>query len=140
MSLLRNLPVLLLSATLLTAPVFAKKHDHENHDKGRGPSKHEEPVVVFRDQDRFAIQEYYRRGKIPPGLAKHGGLPPGLEKQLRRNGTLPPGIAKKMTPLPVALERQLPPPPTECRRGIIDGQVVLYNAQTQFVLDVFAPF
>ena len=76
---------------------------------------------------------------LPPGLAKRGGnLPPGLEKQLVRNGTLPPGLEKRLEPLPVELERQLPPLAAGCgcRRGVVGTNVLLIRTRDHFVLDV----
>ena len=59
----------------------------------------------FRSQDVRVILDYYRPGGgLPPGLAKRGDLPPGLEKQLRRKGTLPPVVLKfDASSLPVCL-------------------------------------
>src|SRR5574341_1561384 len=79
-----------------------------------------EVQVIFTPDERKIIKEYYSKeivvqareaddqgkgkgkGKkgLPPGLAKRERLPPGLQKQLRRNGTLPPGLQKKLEPLP----------------------------------------
>ena len=95
----------------------------------------------FDAREREIISGYYAnpgRG-LPPGLAKRGGdLPPGLEKELVRNGTLPPGLQKRLEPLPVELERQLPPIPTDCgcHRGVIGTNVVLVRTGNYFILDV----
>ena len=91
----------------------------------------------FGDRDRDVISRFYGRNSgLPPGLAKRDGdLPPGLEKQLRRNGTLPPGLQKKLRPLPVALERELPPLPRGFRRGVIDRHVVVYRDGTYRIAD-----
>ena len=75
---------------------------------------------------------------LPPGLAKRGGnLPPGLEKQLLRNGTVPPGLQKRLEPLPVELERRLPPlpPGCGCNRGVLGANVVLVRTRDQLILD-----
>ena len=67
--------------------------------KGRGkPDQDEGGPSHFRTEEVRAINEFYHPASgLPPGLAKRGDLPPGLEKQLRRNGTLPPGLQKKLT-------------------------------------------
>jgi hypothetical protein len=70
--------------------------------------------VVFGENDRRLIHDYYGHKKIkrkglPPGLAKKGKLPPGLQKQLKKNGKLPPGLAKRN--LPIELENRLSPMP-----------------------------
>src|SRR3989304_1013693 len=82
---------------------------------------------VFAASEVTLIQRWFRtnQGGMPPGLAKRETLPPGLQKQLERNGTLPPGLQKKIQPLPVVLERQLPPVPTGYRRVVIAGNVIL---------------
>ncbi len=66
------------------------------------------------------------------------GLPPGLEKQLRRNGRLPPGLAKRMVPFPAELESRLPPCPPDVRRGVSGGLAIMYNSRTGLVLDILA--
>lgn len=75
------------------------------------------------------------RGKgLPPGLAKKGKLPPGLQKQLERNGHLPPGIAAN--PLPYEAVVNLPPPLNGTERAIVDTSVVLLEKGTGLILDV----
>jgi hypothetical protein len=70
-------------------------------------------------------------------LAKrNGNLPPGLEKQLERNGTLPPGLQKKLQPCPVEVERRLPPLSAEYRRGVIGANIVVFNLNTNVIVDV----
>jgi hypothetical protein len=71
-------------------------------------------------------------------LAKRGDLPPGLEKQLRRNGHLPPGLEKKLVPFPHAVETRLPPCPPDVHRGFLGGVAVMYNSRTGLVLDAMA--
>jgi len=85
------------------------------------------------------ITHYYsnRGSNLPPGLAKRGGnLPPGLERQLERNGTLPPGLQKRLEPCPVELERQLPALPAEYRRGVIGAHIVIFNRNTNVIVDI----
>lgn len=75
------------------------------------------------------------RGKgLPPGLAKKGKLPPGLQKQLERNGRLPPGLAAN--PLPYEAVINLPPPLNGTDRVIVDTSVVLLEKGTGVILDV----
>lgn len=72
---------------------------------------------------------------LPPGLAKRGSLPPGLEKQLQRNGTLPPGLQKRVQPLPEECEVQLPRLPREWERVILGGQIIVLDAK-QTIRDI----
>ncbi|HWR35517.1 MAG TPA: hypothetical protein VN622_06570 [Clostridia bacterium] len=76
---------------------------------------------------------------LPPGLAKRDRLPPGLEKQLRRNGTLPPGLQKRVQALPVRCEQQLPSLPRAIQRVILNRSIILIdiNAQSR-ILDLFS--
>jgi hypothetical protein len=75
---------------------------------------------------------------LPPGLAKRESLPPGLEKQLRRNGSLPPGLEKKIHPFPRDLEVRLPRLPDGQRRMIIPGNIILMDTRRNTILDILA--
>lgn len=124
--------ILLIGCALfLAVPAPAKR------EKNRGAAVGVE--VVFRAEDRRIITQYFRAqpSGLPPGLAKRGGaLPPGLEKQLRRNGRLPPGLDKRLTPFPMELERRLPALPPDTHRGIISGRAVIYSPGRSVILDM----
>lgn len=131
-------------AALALASSFALAQGHGNgHGSGHGNNKHGEDddasAYGFSDHDRDAIRVWYHdhQDSLPPGLAKKDRLPPGLEKQLAERGTLPPGLQKRIQPIPVELERQLPPPPPDCAHVAIGGSVVLLNRRTNFVVAVF---
>lgn len=161
---IRNILLSLATLALLTSPALAQGHgnghgngkgnghgnkhkgnrmDREN-DKHRGIEGRRQAgvggvVTVFGTRDRDLISGYFRDNyaNLPPGLAKRGGnLPPGLERQLRRNGTLPPGLQKRMQPFPPELESQLPPLPPYYSRGVIGASVVIYNNRTRLIVDV----
>jgi hypothetical protein len=135
----------ILAAGLISCPAFAQGNS-QGQGKGKGHNKHQKDEdegqrgkYVFSAQEREVITHYYsnRGSNLPPGLAKRGGnLPPGLEKQLERNGTLPPGLQKRVEPCPVELERQLPPLPAEYRRGVIGAHIVIFNRNTNVIVDV----
>jgi hypothetical protein len=97
--------------------------------KAKGHEKHA-AATMFRAADRGVIADYYR--------SHPAGLPPGLEKQLRRNGRLPPGLEKRMVAFPPELESRLPPCPPDVRRGISGGVALMYNSRTGVVLDIVA--
>jgi hypothetical protein len=59
-----------------------------------------------------------------------------LEKHLERNGTLPPGLQKRVQPVPVELERRLPPLEVGYTRGVIGAHVVIYNRSTNVIVDI----
>ena len=107
---------------------------------GKGHNKHaQEDDDYYGDRDRDELRGWYdgHENNLPPGLAKKDRLPPGLEKQLVRRGTLPPGLQKKLQPVPVDLERRLPPPPPECANVLVGGHIVLLNRRTNVVVDIF---
>jgi hypothetical protein len=112
-------------------------------EQGSVQAKDSNHPAHFLDEERRVIEQYYRRGAkakakgLPPGLAKRGGnLPPGLQKQLERNGQLPPGLQKRLKPLPVDLNRQLPPLPEYWERVIVERDVILLDRRTNRILDI----
>ena len=129
--------------------VFAALGQGKGNGKGKGKGHSEDggsatSVQLSFGRDQGVIREYFRPippNNLPPGLSKRGGdLPPGLEKQLRRNGRLPPGLEKKLYPFPVELERRLPALEPDYGRAFIGGRAVIYNKSTSVILDVFIPF
>jgi hypothetical protein len=123
-------------AVLLTGPYV--KAQGKGH--GKGHNKHsQDDDDYYGDHDRDEMRGWYdgHENNLPPGLAKKDRLPPGLEKQLVRRGTLPPGLQKKVQPVPVDLERRLPPPPPECANVLVGGHIVLLNRRTNVVVDIF---
>ena len=90
------------------------------------------------DRDRGIIVSYYRehpRG-LPPGLAKREDLPPGLERQLRRNGRLPYGLQKRVVWFPRDLDERLGPVPYGYRRCWVGGNVLVVNPKTFAILEI----
>jgi hypothetical protein len=93
-------------------------------------------ALIFSERDKWLIHNYFQSnyGNLPPGLAKRdGALPPGLEKQLRREGTLPPGLQKRMEPLPGELDRQLPRLPLGYSRVVLSGRVMILAGDGEIV-------
>jgi hypothetical protein len=142
---MRKAVLVLAAAALAASPVLAKQGKGKGHGKGHDKGNSTTVVVVaparvFRSTDRVFITDYYRAnpGALPPGLAKREGLPPGLEKQLRRNGRLPPGLEKKLVAFPPAIETHLPPCPPDVRRGLIGGIAVMWNSRTGLIVDASA--
>jgi len=128
--------VLALASSLALAQGHGNGHGN-NH--GNKHSNDDDAPATFSDRDRDAMRAWYHdhRDSLPPGLAKKDRLPPGLERQLAERGTLPPGLQKRIQPVPVELERQLPPPPPDCSHVVIGGNVVLLNRRTNYVSAVF---
>ena len=95
-------------------------------------------VIVFNDNDRGKIWDYYKSMKktktMPPGLAKKQELPPGLQKHIARYGELPPGLEGRR--LPLDLEGGLSRLPAGYIRLRVGGDIVLMNEKTRVVFDV----
>ena len=113
-----------------------QREERSAGDKVREVLPASEPA--FTTAQRTTITRWFTTNKsnLPPGLAKRETLPPGLERQLREKGTLPPGLQKKIQPLPVALERELPQLPTGYRRVVIAGNVIVMNPTTGLIYDI----
>ena len=101
-------------------------------DRGDGTTARVGVQIVFASGDVRMLRTHY--------APRYRRLPPGLQKKVARGGTLPPGWRKKFEPFPARVERRLAPLPDGYRRGVIDGQAVIYNARTQVVIDVAVLF
>lgn len=108
----------------------------ENSTRGR--SRRSSVEVIFSGPDREIIEDYvWEHGSgLPPGLAKKDRLPPGLERQLRRNGQLPPGLQKRLSPFPHALEAQLGRLPRGHRRVFLGKRALILTA-ADVIMDIF---
>jgi hypothetical protein len=102
--------------------------------------------ILMDEVERRLIRSYYSRryhdyvysgagrsGGIPPGLAKKGWLPPGIQMQISRGQRIPDGI--EYYRLPRDLRDQLP------RRAgydyyIADDKVLLVREASNLILDV----
>ena len=115
-----------------------QREGEKNHKTGKHQAGVHATAPVFGPRDRDIIGGYYqnRYSNLPPGLAKRGNLPPGLERQLERNGTLPPGLQKRLEPFPPELSRQLPPLHPDYTRGVIGGSAIIVNRRTRAIVDV----
>jgi len=122
----------------------------QGKSQGRGRGEANNPEIkepnsgglIFGGAEIRIIKDWFAspsnlRG-LPPGIAKKESLPPGLEKQLRRNGSLPPGLQKKIQPLPQALEVRLPRLPDGQRRVVISGTIILLDSKRNLILDALA--
>lgn len=116
---------------IVLCPALLAQGKGKGKGKGKGPTA---PSLLFSERDRGLIGDWVRRQ--PPG-----GLPPGLEKQLRRNGRLPPGLERggTWTPFPPDLLGLLSPSGPEYERGFIGGRAVLVVKGTRTIIDIFAP-
>ena len=78
--------------------------------------------VVFSPREIEVIRAHFSTQERP--------LPPGLQKKVTRGGQLPAGWQRKMEPFPASLDRILTPLPGNYRRGVIEGQAVIYDPLT----------
>ena len=130
---------LLVSGTVLVDRAEARDRRTAKHGRVEQRVEHRvEPRVVVRHEARYfgtrdvyVIRDYYR--------PYHRPLPPGVRRAYYRNGHLPPGWAKRVRPIPVYVERRLPPVPYGYHRGIIDGHAVVYNG-SGLIIDVAVLF
>ena len=135
------LGIFLLSGSPAFAQGNSQGHGHgKGHDKKHGDDDQGDNDANRYNSHKEDIRGWYSENEshLPPGLAKKDRLSPGLEKQLVRNGTLPPGLQKRFYPVPVELERRLPPPPPDCAHVLVSGHIVLLNRKTNLIVDVFA--
>lgn len=93
--------------------------------------------VVFSDQDRALIQDYYGppRG-LPPGLAKKGKVPPGHAWRMQRHAPIPAEVAWR--PLPYDLDRRLSRLPEGYARVVVGGDIGIMDTRTRVVVDLIA--
>jgi hypothetical protein len=112
----RVLPTLLL---LAIATSLGGCETHPYYGDVRVHDRNYDVRVVFSDQDRALIRDYYRVNyrNLPPGLAKKGKLPPGHAMKLYRTQSVPPGLDWRY--LPENLERRLSRLPDDYVRIIV---------------------
>ena len=114
-----------------------REDEDKDDDDGERYSGDPGSNYAFSPHDRVILRGCIgdNRSNLPPGLAKRGSLPPGLEKQLQRNGTLPPGLQKRVQPLPEECQVQLPRLPREWERVILGSQIILLDGK-QTIRDI----
>ena len=136
-------------------PVYRPAQDREDpgddyRDRGREDADRREDRDRYEDRDRFrlffsdrdrdVIRDFFRSDD--DGRVRRAGwdrrdrdLPPGLERQLRRNGTLPPGLQRRVEPLPERLDRRLEPLPQGYSRVTLAGRALILRDDGQ-ILDL----
>ena len=120
------------AAALLAGTVTLNAQGHAARVRDNGNSLSGSVHVTFSTGDVRIIREYY--------TPRHRALPPGLQKKYARTGQLPPGWQKKFQPFEPELERRLVVLPAGYRRGIVDGQAVIFDDRTHVLIDVAAVF
>jgi hypothetical protein len=149
----RIIVVAILTAAISTTPGWAQGNSQGRGrgDQGKPETKQEAKQEaksdskggsIFGGGEIRIIRDWFGNPTnmkgLPPGLAKKESLPPGLEKQLRRNGSLPPGLEKKIHPVPRDLEVRLPRLPDGQRRVIIPGMIILMDTKRNTILDILS--
>jgi Ni/Co efflux regulator RcnB len=110
---------------LLASPVaslYAQGHDEHANREARGNEEYH-----FRQEDAPKLRQHYKN--IEKVDVAHRG-------EFRAGGNLPNDWRKRMRPVPVAVVRELPPPPPGYVFGYIDGYCVVYNPTTLLIADV----
>ncbi len=88
-------------------------------------------AYAFNDRDRRALRRCLAQNRTAKS-----SLPPGSEKQLRKDGTLSAGLQKRALPLPSTCTQQLSPVPRKWARVVLSGRVMLLDPGARIV-DVF---
>jgi hypothetical protein len=60
-----------------------------------------------------------------------------MERQLVIRETFPAELQGEVYPVPVDLDRRLPPPPPDCERVAVGAHIVLRNRNTNVIVDIF---
>ena len=123
-----TIPILIMMLGMMAATAFAHEPKKNKDDDYRIFS-----TVQRRDISTCLLSD---RSGLPPGLAKRDRLPPGLERQLRRNGKLPPGLQKKVTGLPSACSVGLPRLPEGWERVVLSDRVLILDS-ARVISDIF---
>jgi len=140
-----RIAICLMAAAVLLVGVpssNAGEHGHGRrssypvYDRGLSGQVH----VVFSSRDTQVIREYYRPVYRERYRPQYQRLPPGLQKKYYRTGSLPPGWQRRMQPFPIVVERQLIVLPQGYRRGVIDGNAVIYEPRRGVVIDATVVF
>jgi len=89
-------------------------------------------ACYFEPRDVWLVSDYYANRYRP--------LPPGAAKKYYRTGQLPAGWKGQLEALAPAVERRLIALPDGYRRGVIGGSLIVYDPQTQMILDTVVMF
>ena len=116
----------------LSAAAHGRRDRHYDRERGERVPVRGEVHVVFSRGDVGVLREYY--------APRYRSLPPGLQKKLARTGHLPPGWERRVEPFPVIVERRLVVLPPDYRRGVIDGNAVIYAPRSGIIIDATVLF
>ena len=149
---MRRIAVLVIVVQVLSMPIHAKP-EHDKQDKTSGQAAVEQTALnkrgTFSPAERNMIRAHLVGERHTP--TQHQNLPPGLQKKAARGKPLPPGWQKKVAPghsldyrvyrqgksLPEDLLKRLPPPPVGAEILQVEGKIILLQATTRMILDVF---
>jgi len=114
-------------------PVEDRPEVREDRREGR-----ERFRLFFSERDRDVIRGFFRsddggRSLRADWADRDRDLPPGLERQLRRNETLSPGLERRVRTFPMRLDRRLEPLPAGYWRGVLAGRAMILTAGGEIV-------
>lgn len=118
------------------APSIRQNSRHQDRESYYRERDDDHDALTFSWRDRRVIRDYFASDDddLPPGLAKrHGNLPPGLERHLRRDGTLPPGLQRRVRPFPEDLDRRLEQLPEGYSRVILSDRALMLASDGRIV-------
>jgi hypothetical protein len=101
----------------------------QGKSKGKGKASHEKAKDTAADTN-VAVHVVFAPTEVTV-LRNH---------YAPRYRDLPPGLQKKLEVFPPDVERRLPVLPQYYRRGILDGNAVIYNSRTNVIVDVAVMF
>lgn len=143
--------ILLLALLVLATnlPAYAKATQQEKHDRQQQAESRLE--ATFSPAERNMIRAELQQQERIKKHKKYKDLPPGLQKKVARGKALPPGWQKKIAPgesldyhvyqqgrsLPEEILRRLPRQPLDSEIIQVEDQIILLNAATRTILDVF---
>lgn len=115
-----------------------RSHPHSSQPPAQHPMVAAVPMPThFHAVQRRAAQAWFEapehRGFVPPGLAKKGGMPPGLSRSWQRGQPLPADVVGYA--LPGSLALVLGPPPAGHRYVRVAADILLIAVGTGIVLD-----
>ncbi len=107
-------------------------------DTRRAPPPVKPEDIVFTPRDQQLIRQWFLMNgtDVTLDLARlDGGLPPGIEQQLKRNRVVPFDLRKRIGSFPPALARQVSEVPKDYSRGILGVYALILDRNFK-IMDV----
>ena len=115
----------------LSAAAHGRRDRHYAERVERVPARGEVHVVFSRG-DVGVLREYH--------APRYRSLPPGLQEEAGANGSPASRLGAACRAVPVIVERRLVVLPADYRRGVIDGNAVIYSPRSGIIIDATVLF